>query len=102
MNGQLAPHEIHGVFERLEIPEYLWTYCANFTQFDEIYEAVKLDTVAVAASEYLNMMLRRKIRNVQQFGLPSVVFYGRQFTRQELEEMILSGEITQEEVEYLL
>lgn len=64
MNGQLEINEIAGVFERLEVPEYLWMYCANFTQYEELFETVKLETIAVAASEYLNIMLRRKIRNV--------------------------------------
>lgn len=31
MNGYINVNDIADIFERLEVPEYLWTYCANFT-----------------------------------------------------------------------
>lgn len=93
MTDQVGLCDVAEVFRRLDVPEYLWLYCANFTKYQEVYNIMRLETASVAAGEYLNMALRKQQRNIQQFGLQPQMFYDDR-TKNQIEELIINKELT--------
>ena len=56
--------DVHRLYEYMRIPEYLWLYTANLSQYTELFDVVRLDIVALSAASMLNASLRKFRRSV--------------------------------------
>ncbi|KAH0575444.1 hypothetical protein SS50377_23077 [Spironucleus salmonicida] len=61
--------EIIDIFKYFQVPQHLWLFTANLSQFVEIYDIIHLYIISQCISDLLNTNLRQLQRKIQQFGV---------------------------------